>query len=154
MNVTLDETLAHYNNSSDGILSNLRQHAFDHDEFGIVSRLKQEITTMLMMQLAVPYRRKDLKHQSEGHFPGNWFGLEEIRFERIDGDMLKLRFTYRMDGNLCAVLQMPIASTCQMTEVDSKAISLDIPGFDHSLQTLAEIERDLKNSMLLFLLRA
>jgi hypothetical protein len=154
MNETLDQTLAHYNNAGGGILSTIHQHAFDRGEFCTVNGLKLQITTMLLTQLAAPYRRKDLKHQATGHFPGNWFGLEEIRFERIDGDMLKLRFTYRMDDNLCAVLKVPIASTCQMTEVDGKAISLDILGFDHSLQTLAEIERDLKNSMLLFLLRA
>ena len=154
MNVTLDRTLAHYNNAGDGILSNLRQHAFDRDEFGIVNGLKLQITTMLLTQLAAPYRRKDLKLQATGHFPGNWFGLEEIRFERIDCDMLKLRFTYRMDDNLCAVLKMPMTSTCQMTEVDSKPITLDIPGFNHCSKKLAKIKRDLTNSMSLFLLGA
>ena len=154
MNETLDETLAHYNDAGVGILRNLRQHAFDRDEFGIVNGLKLQITTMLLTQLAAPYHRKDLKLQATGHFPGNWFGLEEIHFERLDGDLLKLRFTYQMDDGLCAVLQVPMASTCQLTEVDGKAIALDIPGFNHSLQKLAEIKRDLTNSMSLFLLRA
>ena len=37
MNVTLDETMAHYSNAGDGILSILRQHAFDRDEFSIAA---------------------------------------------------------------------------------------------------------------------
>ena len=61
MNETLDETLAHYNDAGVGILRNLRQHAFDRDEFGIVNGLKLQITTMLLTQLAAPYHRKDLK---------------------------------------------------------------------------------------------
>jgi hypothetical protein len=154
MNETLDETLAHYNDASVGILSNLPQHAFDRAEFCTVNQLKLQIMSMLLTQLAAPYRRKDLKLQATGHFPGNWFGLEEIRFERIDGDFLKLRFTYRMDDNLCAVLKMPMTSTCQMTEVDSKPITLDIPGFNHCSKKLAKIKRDLTNSMSLFLLGA
>ena len=89
MNETLDQTLAHYNNAGGGILSTIHQHAFDRGEFCTVNGLKLQITTMLLTQLAAPYRRKDLKHQATGHFPGNWFGLEEIHFERLDGDLLK-----------------------------------------------------------------
>ena len=153
MKAILNQTPTNKGNAS-YIINMIRTHGIERKQFG--SRLEQTgaITTMLMTQLAVPYRRKDIKHQATGQFPGNWFGLEEVGFEILDNDMFTFRFTYRMDDDLCAVLRVPMATTCQVTEVDGNAVTLDIPGFDHSMDKLAEIERDLTNSMSLFLLRA
>ena len=118
--------------------------------------LKADILDLIMTQLVERYRRKgaNLNGMGSGQLPGNWFGLQELSCATSGNDLLAIKYSYRMDDNLCDVLEIPAGTICVLTTVDGNSTGLDINDFDRSPDVFARIKSDLLACMSGFLLKA
>lgn len=118
-------------------------------------RRKKHVAMTLLTELVARYSRrlKDTLDEYGYHYPNNWFGLQQIDCEMLDSDTGTFRYTYRMDVDLCDVLNVPEATTCHVVIVDDKLIKLHIKDFHHSSQELDMIEELLETVIPMLVIR-